>query len=187
MSLPTTGPISLGQVRTELNKTGSISLGNTDVRSLAGKTSGTIKMGDLRGKSNNIIFTTQLTVGIKKATMFNGDTYGYIAGSADNYFGAMSPNKLFGGTIVSFRQGMLLGSWYPYFQVDAARESYPKNFITIFPDGSEFFGYIGEKGTVDFIFGNICDPENETDNQRLFSVLKKYANQTITIKIKEVK
>ena len=31
MALPTTGPISLGQVRTELNKTGSVSLGSTDV------------------------------------------------------------------------------------------------------------------------------------------------------------
>lgn len=51
MALPTTGPISLGQVKEELNKTGSISLGSTDVRNLAGKTSGQISLSDLYGKS----------------------------------------------------------------------------------------------------------------------------------------
>lgn len=51
MALPTTGKISLGDVRTELGTTGAISLGSTDVRNLAEKTSGTIKMSDLRGKS----------------------------------------------------------------------------------------------------------------------------------------
>lgn len=51
MALPTTGPISLGQVRTELKKTGTISLGNVDVRNLANKNSGVIKMSDLRGKT----------------------------------------------------------------------------------------------------------------------------------------
>lgn len=38
------------QVRTELKRSGTISLNDTDVRKLAGRTSGTISMADLRGK-----------------------------------------------------------------------------------------------------------------------------------------
>jgi hypothetical protein len=60
MALPTTGPISLGQVKEELNKTGSISLGSTDVRNLAGKTSGQISLSDLYGKSNTKEVNVQL-------------------------------------------------------------------------------------------------------------------------------
>lgn len=51
MALPVSGKISLGDVRTELKLTGPISLGQKEVRNLAGKTSGVIKMSDLRGKS----------------------------------------------------------------------------------------------------------------------------------------
>lgn len=51
MGLPQSGPISLGQVRTELKLTGPISLGQTQVRKLAGKQTGIIKMSDLYGKS----------------------------------------------------------------------------------------------------------------------------------------
>lgn len=64
MALPTTGPISLGQVKEELNKTGSISLGSTDVRNLAGKTSGQISLSDLYGKSAAIWVKVGNTYGI---------------------------------------------------------------------------------------------------------------------------
>lgn len=52
MGLPSTGSISMSQVNTELKKsaTAVISLNDNDVRKLAGKSSGTINMGDLRGK-----------------------------------------------------------------------------------------------------------------------------------------
>lgn len=52
MGLPSTGSISMSQVNTELKKsaTAVISLNDSDVRKLAGKSSGTISMGDLRGK-----------------------------------------------------------------------------------------------------------------------------------------
>ena len=49
-ALPSTRSISMEQVRTELKRTGTISLNDTDVRKLAGRTSGTISMADLRGK-----------------------------------------------------------------------------------------------------------------------------------------
>ena len=52
MGLPSTGSISMSQVNTELKKsaTATISLNDSAVRKLAGKTSGTISMNDLRGK-----------------------------------------------------------------------------------------------------------------------------------------
>lgn len=51
MALPSTGTITMGQVRVELRKDGSLNLGNTDVRTVAEKPSGTIKMSDLHGKT----------------------------------------------------------------------------------------------------------------------------------------
>lgn len=53
MALPSSGPLSLSQVNTELGKsaTNSISLNDTNVRTLAGKASGAIAFADLRGKS----------------------------------------------------------------------------------------------------------------------------------------
>lgn len=64
MALPSTGSISMSQVNTELKKsaTATISLNDSAVRKLAGKTSGTISMNDLRGKkasesvSNYLLF-----------------------------------------------------------------------------------------------------------------------------------
>lgn len=53
MALPQ-GPISMGQVNTELNRpfTQAISLGDSAVRTLAGQGSGAISMSQLQGKSN---------------------------------------------------------------------------------------------------------------------------------------
>lgn len=52
MALPSSGPISMSQIREELKSSGPISLGSSEVRNLAGKTSGTIKMSELYGKSS---------------------------------------------------------------------------------------------------------------------------------------
>lgn len=57
MALPSSGPMSMSQVNTELKTTGSINLGREDVRKLAKVLSGTIKMSDLRGKSAEIVYT----------------------------------------------------------------------------------------------------------------------------------
>lgn len=68
MSLPTTGPISLGQVNTELKRpaTQTISLNDGQVRQLAGRPSGAISMSDLRGKSftapvNVVVFDQEIS------------------------------------------------------------------------------------------------------------------------------
>ena len=52
MALPSSGSISLSQVNTELKKsaTAVISLNDSNVRKLAGRTTGVISMSDLRGK-----------------------------------------------------------------------------------------------------------------------------------------
>lgn len=54
MTLPSTGPISLANVNVELglSSTTNISLNQTNVRTLAGISSGTISLSNLRGKSN---------------------------------------------------------------------------------------------------------------------------------------
>ncbi len=58
MALPI-GTISMSQVNTELQKTSTatISLNDTNVRALAGKSSGTISMGDLHGKTWGTLVT----------------------------------------------------------------------------------------------------------------------------------
>jgi len=53
MALPSTGPLSMSQVNTELGRSSNatISLGEAAVRALAGVPSGAISFQDLRGKS----------------------------------------------------------------------------------------------------------------------------------------
>ena len=100
MALPSTGAISLLDVRNELGKTGAISLGDSAVRALAGRTSGAISLGDLRGKSSKIKhqidwicgeidYRTETTPG---NTISIGSAYGYGKGF-DSYL-KQSYNKL---------------------------------------------------------------------------------------------
>ncbi|MGL5717215.1 MAG: hypothetical protein ACRCX2_29660 [Paraclostridium sp.] len=54
MATPT-GTISLNDVRNELKISGQIDMNNAAVRKLANKTSGTISLNDLKGKSNTVV------------------------------------------------------------------------------------------------------------------------------------
>lgn len=54
---PTSGIITIYDVRLELNKTGSCGIGDTDARALAGKTSGTIALSDFYGKYRSRVWS----------------------------------------------------------------------------------------------------------------------------------
>lgn len=76
MALPSSGPISLSQVNTELGigSTTNISLNQANVRSLAGVASGIISMSNLRGKSNAQTYTFAYTGGNQSFTIPAGKT-----------------------------------------------------------------------------------------------------------------
>lgn len=78
MTLPASGSISLGDVMTELRVTNPgraypISLGDSDVRALAGVPSGAISLSNLYGKSSYIAMTV---TGIDDTTSMAGNTTG---------------------------------------------------------------------------------------------------------------
>lgn len=50
MALPDSGSISMTQIRTELGMSGSVSLGDTALRQLSGRLSGSVPMSEFRGK-----------------------------------------------------------------------------------------------------------------------------------------
>lgn len=88
MTLPATGSISLNQVNTELGyaATGTVSLGTTAVRNLAGAGSGAVSMSQLRGKS---AYTPMTVVGydvsdtdIASGTQYTGNWYPAVAVTA---------------------------------------------------------------------------------------------------------
>lgn len=77
MALPTTGPIALSQVNTELGRTSTatVSLGEAEVRSLAGLANGAIGLGGLRGKSSQFTYTItshQLQMNLRNAVLAAG-------------------------------------------------------------------------------------------------------------------
>lgn len=97
MTLPVSGSISLTMVMDELRVTSPsraypISLGDADVRSLAGISSGPISLSDLLGKSSYIPMTLTTT----------GDTSGPV--SSDNS----------GGTVVGTATSSLTGGIGPF-------------------------------------------------------------------------
>lgn len=91
MALPSTGSISMDQVRAELGRTGTISLNDGTVRALAGKASGTISMADLRGKS--AVQMRTVTPGS------SGGLRGYSSNTGVAVFGGISDASYGGRTI----------------------------------------------------------------------------------------
>ena len=80
MALPASGQISLNMVNVELDKSGTalISLNDAAVRTLFGKSSGTIAMSDGHGKSNYAAKSatggTKTTDGSYTVHVFNSST-----------------------------------------------------------------------------------------------------------------
>ena len=104
MALPSTGSISMSQVRTELGLSDAISLNLAAVRSLAGKASGAISMSDLRGKSNSVldpartagIYTIRIGTASGQAVMVEGLQVSSVKFS-DGSTGASFNNVVFAG------------------------------------------------------------------------------------------
>lgn len=108
MTLPTSGPISLGMVAAELRIGLPLSLGDTRVRTLAGVPSGPISLGQLRGKS----VAGPLTVTGQNSSSSADTQFGsgvvtcnpsvYIAGGVDPKTCAWSILSNPGGATVAF-------------------------------------------------------------------------------------
>ena len=152
MTLPT-GTITMNQVNVELGKTGTnqISLNDSDVRSLAGKSSGQISLDDLRGKSAEIPVTSGLVL------YLDPDDSSSYSGSGTNW-----NNLITSGSRTS--KGTLVNG--PYYTAGANTG-----------DGG-YFTFDGGNDRVDFDtfdFGNAISlfcfvrPENRYSIRTLFS------------------
>lgn len=86
MALQPSGTITMGQIRTELKQTGTISLGSAECRKLAKVPSGAIKMSDFYGKSNTIKYENHL--------IFNQNIPQYVGSYTANL-----PNYILNGKI----------------------------------------------------------------------------------------
>ena len=122
MALPASGTISMSQVNTELglSATAAISLNDARVRTLAGKPSGQISMGDLRGKSNATwhYHTYIVTVDGKAANPVDGskEQYGYDGsmlgyGRIRTTSGGPRPNAVYSSTSNTNRLYVSLSQW----------------------------------------------------------------------------
>lgn len=83
MTLPTTGPLSLGMVATELGIGLPLSLGDSRVRALAGVPSGPISLSQLRGKS---AYTPMMvsTTGASSGPVSSDNAGGTVGGTASS-------------------------------------------------------------------------------------------------------
>lgn len=167
MPLPTTGRITLGDVRNELNKTGPISLGSSEVRNLAGKASGIIKMSDLYGKSNTKIYEMTVGVGPKQLEVGFDVTYG---------FGTLKPNEFEGQKITSLRaSNAILYNNNIVFHFENA-EQYKIKKMTVKFDGKSI-----ELNKAETIVGT-CVFSSDS-NLGMFNFLKQKIGKTISVEI----
>jgi hypothetical protein len=86
MTLPASGPITFNNVNVELGLTGTtlISLGQTNVRTLAGVASGAIAMNNLYGKSNRVELSLAYSSSTySTVTVSVSSLSGYISGKTD--------------------------------------------------------------------------------------------------------
>lgn len=134
MSLPSSGKISLNDIRNELGTTGKISLNDKEVRDLAGKSSGTIKLSDFYGKSGDIV-TIELTIGHQYedlAQYVSMDCYGFCnspESSPPIVYGKINPISYLGGT---FR--ILGGSIYQIYDGGKSGDDFSLENITEKPE-----------------------------------------------------
>lgn len=180
MALPSTGSISMSQVRTELGRSNTITLNDSDVRSLAGKASGTISMNDLRGKSSS---THQLTVGTASGTGFIH--YGYnthiITGQVQ--YGRLSPNKI-NNTVIddltSDYNNNQFGKYYG-FSLWVKLGNVSKIKVEINGNVLEIKNFVDNPNI--YRVNSMDNPGYATQLTNIFNYLKNNLNKTVGIKL----
>lgn len=108
------GPISMNDIRKELNKSGSINLNDSDVRKLANKPSGPISLKDFYGKSNIEVILDRYISYLRDQDDYyifrEEDVSGYEV--IDKYgFSVLAVNRIRFDAEMNFREGIkeLLG------------------------------------------------------------------------------
>ncbi len=139
MALPTTGPIALSQVNTELGRTSTatVSLGEAEVRSLAGLANGAIGLGGLRGKSSQFTYTItshQLQMNLRSAVLaagWNGTSKVEVTVAAGIYIWsdstavpALNMGGAFPGGLTLNNRGFIMGKGGDGAYVQANRTTY---------------------------------------------------------------
>ena len=139
MALPTTGPIALSQVNTELGRTSTatVSLGEAEVRSLAGLANGAIGLGGLRGKSSQFTYTItshQLQMNLRSAVLaagWNGTSKVEVTVAAGIYIWsdstavpALNMGGAFPGGLTLVNRGFIMGKGGDGGYVQANRTTY---------------------------------------------------------------
>lgn len=109
MALPTSGLITAAMINEELGRslTAPFSLNDSEIRALAGKTSGAISFQDFYGKSSEMVMTAPTSLmQANVASLFNGQESGSWAASTakrllvSSSIGPLIINSTFGGTLI---------------------------------------------------------------------------------------
>lgn len=148
MPLPASGALALSQVRTELSASGALNLGASNVRQIAGKTSGTIKMSDLRGqRADGVILIAHFEGAIGATTTV--DSVGNFALSLANGATLNHPGPAKYGTNCLLLSAGTLNAACPNTGWGAWLGDYTIEFWVFHQSGDSVSRYLSNGGTYD--------------------------------------
>lgn len=152
MALPSSGPISLAQVQTEFGGSNPISLSEYYGKASGIPSSGTISLGQFRGKAA----ATHTIVSYSDVAQ---DTYGVTL-----FNGSVTPNDVWGVGLYSFT-----GSKGTYALLTLGNITGTK--YVRFPNGNVY----------SFTFSNGQVPTSCSDPAGFYNIMKAYGNQTFGV------